>query len=258
MIYGSLSFFNFVLFINISILFLFLRTGLSPEKSARIAWKTGEDETYDPIGKYFLGTGFAFYSYLGTLIFWTILVCVAWSLAIPFIAIQYPSLVALFTTITHAPVISSGVVLIKSSMISLWALVGEINIPLLNFGLIAATALTLMIASRLSDDFSNAWARWVPAKPTLKVELPETEKDGKAASKKSGYENNPDEDSSLQTSKDALVIYTGFEDAEEEAEESATHAAKLGHRVDESPLTTRPTSITPDLDPLPAISATVK
>ncbi|MBX9586426.1 MAG: ankyrin repeat domain-containing protein [Gammaproteobacteria bacterium] len=254
-IYGSLSFFNFVLLITINLLFLFLRTGLSPEKSARMAWKTGKEETYDPVGKYILGTGLGFYSYLGTFIFWTILVAVAWSLAIPFIAVQFPSLVALFTTITHAPVISSGVLFIKSSMISLWGLVAEINIPVINLGLIFVSTLTLMVASRLSDDFSNAWARWLPAKSTSKVELPDTEK---AASKKCDHENDFDKNPPQKISESTLVIFTGYEDAEQKANTSASLTDEFEHRVDESPLNTRTETSTPLLDQLSGVPEAVK
>ncbi|MBX9586427.1 MAG: ankyrin repeat domain-containing protein [Gammaproteobacteria bacterium] len=256
-IYGGLSFFNFVLFVMVSLLHPTLRTATSPEKSARMVWEKVKTGPGDPIDKCIEITALFCYTYLGTVIFWTCTVAVIWTLAIPFIVIHFPTLVALFTTLTHAPIISSSILFIKSSMISLWALVGETNIGVLNLGLIAATPLTIMIASRLADEFSNAWARWVPAKPTSKFEFPEIAKEDNAALKRSCYENNPAEDPSLQTSKDALVIYTGFEDAEEKANESATNVATLARRVDEHPLNRRSSAITPHLDTLPAISTTV-
>ncbi len=213
LIFGGLSLFYATLLISLKLWTISLRPATSPEKSVRMAWEFRNA----PDSHTVIAVAAIVCSLFGTVVYSTIIVACLWSLALPAIIVQFPAIVALFTAFIHLPIISSAAIVTKGTILSLWALVEPINIPLINFGLIVASTLTAIIASHLSDALSNAWARWVPVKSPIKVEVPTLEKEDKTVA-------NP--------SNMTIQILTGYKKAEQEAllrEKLATnHESRVG------------------------------
>lgn len=199
------------------ILKVLLRTITSPEKSARIGWDMSNDINGGPTEKNIFGFLIGLGSLITTITFWSYIVAAIWFFAIPLVVAQFPTLVTLFITVSHLPVIAPAFALIQAKITVLWALYSYLTIPLL----VAPTALVLTGLSRKSDEFSNDWAQWIPEQKKSEHQSPIP-----TPKKAVDFENNPTEIQDVVTSNSrksqADNLVTAVQAASEEA-----HAAEI-------------------------------
>ncbi len=225
LIYGTLSFLNGTVFISLKLLQLAFRTITSPEKSTRMAWSHGINEE----SSIAFGVIAVLYSLFFTLVFWAIITALAWNLVIPALASQFPVLVGLAATFIHSPLIAPVAASIKATFLSLSIAAGDLSVSaVIHLIILLSTPIILITCSKLSDAFSDLWARWIPKKsPSNLQELKNEYAD----------DSNPTSknlDSSQNKTEEVLALVTEAAKGERSAALNAVNLDAIEGRTDEA------------------------
>ncbi len=225
--YAKAGFFISVYFIlSLALTLLqYFRTITSPEKSARMAWVESKNINGGPTEQFIIGVLLVLSSLIATISFWSYIVAMIWFFAIPLVVIQFPTLAAFFITVSHLPLIAPIFVLIAAKIKVLRALYSYHTIPLL----VAPIALFLTVSSRLSDEFSNAWAQWIPTKQHANHKMPKDEQDV-TQSNKTDTNSTQDNNSNIIASTPENLVSK----AQRSLTEAVNAAANAGNRSDDA------------------------
>lgn len=226
LIYGTLSFLNATVFIFLKTLELAFRTATSPEKSTRMAWA----ERKNPDFSTFIGVIAVLYSLFFTFVLWVIITAIAWNFVLPLLTTQFPVLAILATTIIQSPLIAPIAASIKATFLSLSIAAGDLSLSaVIHLIILISTPLILITCSKLSDAFSDLWARWIPKKSPSNLQELKIEKtdDSTPVSKNL--------DSSQDQSKEVLALVTIAAKGERSAAHNAVNLDAIEGRTDEAP-----------------------